>query len=300
MTTQEIIDDLRAWIPLSPTLNEFINRAADRLEELQLELTETREELDHERMQVKNLRDSGVLALHERDKAIERAEKAYKLRKESEIERDSLRDTMALDILELTKQRDELQRLNESMQIDRDMWIKVGREKLEVTKGERDEARAEVERLTMEFAAANSEIEKLNKELEQAISERTPHDYGILAEQRDEYRRMFYDAVKSLDKERAEAQRLKAELEKETIEKAIINQQLTVRPKPSRLEIAAMFAVAAMIDQQLTVRPEPSRLEIAAMFAVAAMIAKGRLTDHADSALLEADALIAAAKEVAK
>ena len=87
--------------------NIAIGEAADRLEELQLELTETREELDYERMQVKNLRNSGVLALHERDKAIERAEKAYKLRKEAEIERDSVRDTMSLNTLELTQQRDE-------------------------------------------------------------------------------------------------------------------------------------------------------------------------------------------------
>lgn len=62
MTTQEIIDDLRAWIPLSPTLNEFINRAADKLEELQ--------------------------------------------------------------------------RLNDSMQTDRDLWIKVGREKIQAAESE--------------------------------------------------------------------------------------------------------------------------------------------------------------------
>jgi len=60
---------------------------------------------------------------------------------------------------------EELQRLNDSMQTDRDLWIKVGREKLEAVEKkltdstnhynaiiielarERDEARAEVERL---------------------------------------------------------------------------------------------------------------------------------------------------------
>jgi hypothetical protein len=42
---------------------------------------------------------------------------------------------------------EELQRLNDSMQTDRDLWIKVGREKLESIESERDEARAEVERL---------------------------------------------------------------------------------------------------------------------------------------------------------
>jgi len=48
---------------------------------------------------------------------------------------------------------EELQRLNDSMQVDRDLWIKVGREKLEATENERNEARAEVERLK-ETAAA--------------------------------------------------------------------------------------------------------------------------------------------------
>lgn len=46
------------------------------------------------------------------------------------------------------------------------------------------------------------------------------------------------------------------------------------------------------------VKPEPSRLEIAAMLLNAAMLVTGRLTGHAYSALNEADALIAAAKEV--
>jgi hypothetical protein len=37
MTTQEIIDGLKTWIPLSSPLDKFINRAVDRLEELQMQ-----------------------------------------------------------------------------------------------------------------------------------------------------------------------------------------------------------------------------------------------------------------------
>jgi len=46
---------------------------------------------------------------------------------------------------------EELQRMNDSMQVDRELWIKVGREKLEQAIKERDEALAEVERLKREL-----------------------------------------------------------------------------------------------------------------------------------------------------
>jgi hypothetical protein len=51
-------------------------------------------------------------------------------------------------IMDLAADRlEELQRLNDSMQVDRDLWIKVGREKLQAAEKERDEALAEVEQL---------------------------------------------------------------------------------------------------------------------------------------------------------
>ena len=168
-------------MPLSPTLNKFINQAADRLEELQLELTETRDELNEAQLRIKHLTDTGMHAVLERDKAIEKAEKAYKLGKESEIERDSLRDTMAIDMLQLTK--------------------------------ERDEARAELERLK--------------------------------------------DTVSAY-------------------EQATVNQQLTIRPDPSRLEIAAMFLSGFAASDTSVIH------------------------NKYNFVLAEADALIAAAKEGAK
>lgn len=78
---------------LKDLTSNLCSMAAERLEELQLELTETIEELNHWQVEVTKERI--------------KVERAHKLRKDAEIERDSLRDAMALDILELTMQRDE-------------------------------------------------------------------------------------------------------------------------------------------------------------------------------------------------
>ena len=96
-TTQEIIEQLEQientdWSHYSAT-RLCTKDARDRLEELQIEWTETREELDWAQAEIK--------------RAHAKADKAYALRKEAEIERDSLRDSSALDMLVLTKERDE-------------------------------------------------------------------------------------------------------------------------------------------------------------------------------------------------
>jgi hypothetical protein len=66
-------------------------------------------------------------------------------------------------------------------------------------------------------------IERMQSELAQAVSERTPHDYGILRDQRDEARG---DA--------AHWRRIAEHRQKEL-------SALIARPEPSRLEIAAMI-----------------------------------------------------------
>jgi hypothetical protein len=45
---------------------------------------------------------------------------------------------------------------------------------------------------------ARFEVERLKTELAQAISERTPHDYGLLASQRDDYRERLGAACKEI------------------------------------------------------------------------------------------------------
>jgi len=95
---------------------------------------------------------------------------------------------------------------------------------------------------------AADRLEELQRDLDQAISERTPHDYGILKMERDEARARlttFEPTIRNLTKERnearAEVERLKTELH-DTIDSYKLNnlQPKTTRPEPSRLEIAAM------------------------------------------------------------
>jgi len=114
--------------------------------------------------------------------------------------------------------------------------------------------------LNADLDAAEAKVEQLKQALEQAIAERTPHDYGILKEEAQEMR-------KQRDEARAEVEQLKQALH------------------DARLENSAQ---AMLLERK---RPEPSRLEIAAM-----LLADGFYV--VETALAEADALIAAAKEV--
>lgn len=208
-------------MPLGPLTEEIHKAAADRLEELQLELTETREELDCAQAEIK--------------RAHTKADKAYALRKEAEIERDSLRDTMALNILEMTQQRDE------------------ARAEVERLRGASCTC-APTQRLVTENAECHAEVERVKKALHDA--ERDTVDIKLLDETRAEVESLKQSLQKSsdnnmdliqrlaetfieLDKARDEILKLKVETEAPTV-----NQQLTVRPKPSRLEIAAMVAPA--------------------------------------------------------
>jgi len=142
-------------------------------------------------------------------------------------------------------------------------------------------AQEAISRLIKERDEARTEVKCLKTELAQAISERTPHDYGLLAIQRDDYRERLGVAAK-------EVFELKAEL-------------LTKGRHIEDLQKAAITNLTAAVA---LVRPEPSRLEIAAQLVA------GRFSDTVfvtevkgtwiKYALDGADALIAAAKEVAK
>jgi hypothetical protein len=110
---------------------------------------------------------------------------------------------------------------------------------------------------------AAAKLESMQWELTQAISERIPHDYGILKEEAQEMR-------KQRDEARAEVERLKSQLQE------------------------AYHAVSRQIACQA--RPEPSRLEIAAMF-MTSIYARQYGTPCEHHALQRADALIAAARE---
>jgi hypothetical protein len=73
----------------------------------------------------------------------------------------------------------------------------------------------------------SAEVDRLNEQLEQAIAERTPHDYGILKEEAQEMRNQR-------DEARAEVERLKHHIPDAT---------KMIRPEPSRLELAALLMI---------------------------------------------------------
>lgn len=114
--------------------------------------------------------------------------------------------------------------------------------------------------ITMEFAAANSEIEKLNKDI-QKHSDNNMYLIQKLAE-------TFIE----LDKARDEIAKLKAEAKA-----PVVKELLTTRLEPSRLEIAAMLLAGSMSD------PSYPALSVDSTWF-----------------LQHADKLIAASKEVAK
>jgi uncharacterized coiled-coil DUF342 family protein len=127
-----------------------------------------------------------------------------------------------------------------------------------------EDMRQIVFRVTDERDAARAEVERVNKQLEQAIAERTPHDYGTLKEEAQEMR-------KQRDETRAEVEQLKQALH------------------DARLENSGQ---AAQLERK---RPEPSRLEIAALMLHG--IVDPDLSKAIEMSLHAADALIAAAKE---
>jgi chromosome segregation ATPase len=66
---------------------------------------------------------------------------------------------------------EELQRLNDSMQVDRDLWIKVGREKLQAAEKERDQLHAEVERVKACCEQGDKMLQGSKQERDEALAE---------------------------------------------------------------------------------------------------------------------------------
>jgi hypothetical protein len=152
-------------------------------------------------------------------------------------------------------------------------------------------------------------IERMQSDLAQAISERTPHDYGILRDQRDDYRERLGAACKEVFDLEAKVKLLTTERdgyfsEMERMQKGwgASNQEMArLEDHIEDLKKAAMTNLTAAVA---LVRPEPTRLEIAAQLVAGRFSNTTYVTkvsgDWIKYALDGADALIAAAKEVAK
>jgi uncharacterized coiled-coil DUF342 family protein len=157
----------------------------------------------------------------------------------------------------------------------------------QVEKTRADELNWEFERLSK---AASKKIESLEKDLAQAIAERTPHDYGILKEEAQEMRKQRDEA-----RDKAEENHWRAKAvagERDIAFKEV--EQLKQALHDARLENSGQ---AAQLERK---RPEPSRLEIAALIYAAfagAQCDKEKVNPTAYVAVKCADELIAAAKE---
>jgi chromosome segregation ATPase len=172
-------------------------------------------------------------------------------------------------------------------------------ERLDRVTTERDAALADAqcqktkaEELNWEFErlskAASKKIESLEKDLAQAISERTPHDYGILKEEAQEMR-------KQRDEARDEVEQLKQALHDARLENS--GQAAQLEKLKSTPDYANRAAAEYWFKQCQQIRPEPSRLEIAAMLLQGLLPMHVNSTDVDAVALKLADRLIAAAKE---
>lgn len=172
-----------------------------------------------------------------------------------------------------------------------------------------------------------AEVDRLNEQLEQAIAERTPHDYGILKEEAQEMRKQrdealaeveerksaLIDATYQIDNykskfllwfENAKTQNTKlldaledatkARKELEQLKQALHDARLENSGQAARIEELKHH----IPDATKMIRPEPSRLEIAAMAMQSLLVSSEYCKSIiATDALWCADKLIAAAKE---
>jgi chromosome segregation ATPase len=155
-----------------------------------------------------------------------------------------------------------------------------------LARNERDETRVEMQRL--------------KRELAQAISERTPHDYGLLAGQRDDYRERLGAACKEIFELEAKVKLLTTERdgyfsEMERMQRGWNGANQEVLRLEDHIEDLKKAAITNLTAAVALVRPEPSRLEIAAM-----IMAGGVTGEYGRQALVYADMLIAAAKKPMK
>jgi chromosome segregation ATPase len=254
------------------------NPLAQELEKERAVSAQLIKQRDEAREEVERLRTELAQAISERtphDYGILKDQRD-EARAEVEERKEALLDA-ATRIDELTKKRDD--------------WFekaKAENDELLLTLEQLSKARAEVAQLRAERDLAqqlgrdevSAELERLRTELAQAISERTPHDYGILKYEIECLKQTVSDARIENSGQAAEIERLNEEYRVAHLERQHYKRIADHRQK----ELCALVS-----------RPDPCRLEIAAL-----LLANDRAYEGPTMALKRADALIAAAKEVAK
>ena len=220
------------------------------------------------------------VVVNERDQARAEVE-----RLKIEVQNGNVRhETALVELRHTSDQRDDARKQRDEILADRDN-----------VRQERDEARAEVERLTKERNEAREEMRRLrngwNESYDELQRQKGPcHDLRVVAETR----------MKERDEARAEAKRFSKIADLMHIERDQAREELQLL-KQERDLWQQIQRDEATVNQSLTVRPEPSRLEIAAMVAPAIChLGCGmdpEVNDFLAACVQVADALIAAAKE---
>lgn len=138
--------------------------------------------------------------------------------------------------------------------------------------------------------AAADRLEQLQRELKQAIAERTPHDYALLNDQIKYLKEQMVYMQQGLSYEIADGKKARDEVD--ALKKELAE---TIRERNE--------TVADLIEQRdralASARPDPSRLEIAAMLKAGWFANRDAESNAIDNKwwVKQADALIAAAKE---
>jgi hypothetical protein len=234
------------------------------------------------------------------------------------------RDKAREEVERLTIERDNASQEVEQLKWNYEQLSQKASARIKFLEEDHEKARAMFDQLTKERDEARAKVERLTRELEQAVAERTPHDYGILRDQRDAYRDRLCASIKETQEARAEVEQLKQALHDARLENSGQAALIEELQKQSAKNITVSWSGFSsggggggkstyphgmkvvrpcerddhMPDATKMIRPEPSRLEIAAMV----IAARSHSTffqepkSEAAAALIAADALIKAAK----
>jgi chromosome segregation ATPase len=143
MNTEDLIKQLRSALPLGPTMNELLKFAADRLEELQRANTNTLAEREHWFKKAKKENEQWLKALAELERTRQRLLHDLRVSKE---ERDEFLGAKIQGINRVDELEQNLRTEKSRADANHENYCEM-LQRINAVVKERDEARAEVERL---------------------------------------------------------------------------------------------------------------------------------------------------------